>query len=327
MLETTIYGIEWPIIERQYDYDDTVILRGYFARKGYLPDILRRFILDLYAKKTQLKGVEGQEVEYALAKTYVNSIYGMAYTRPIRTTCQITEDGSIVEGEAPDIAEALEKYQKSSAYFMPYSWGAMTATLGRVHLQQMIDAVGDAFLYCDTDSVFADNPERSRAALKKLDEKLTAERRKCGLQLVYKDIKGRDHELGTIDEEPEVAFKSWGAKKYITVDREGTLQCTIAGVPKKAGAKIIGTPDNFELGLVFRGEVTNKLCLWYNDDEGLILHDSQGRPIRTYANVAMLPVNYVLGLSDDYRLCLQVEGVNGRYSYSQLNNDMVEDYI
>lgn len=74
MLETTIYGIEWPIIASQYDFSDTVVLRGYYTHKGYLPDLLRTFVLKLYAQKTELKGVEGKEVEYSLAKTYVNGV-------------------------------------------------------------------------------------------------------------------------------------------------------------------------------------------------------------------------------------------------------------
>lgn len=74
MLETTIYGIEFNIIANQYDFDEVVILRGYYARKGYLPNILREYILKLYTEKTELKGIEGKEVEYSLAKTFVNGV-------------------------------------------------------------------------------------------------------------------------------------------------------------------------------------------------------------------------------------------------------------
>ena len=45
MLQLTLFGVEWPIIEAQYEYDDAVIIDGYFAEKGYLPDIVRRFVL------------------------------------------------------------------------------------------------------------------------------------------------------------------------------------------------------------------------------------------------------------------------------------------
>lgn len=74
MLKLTLFGVEWPIIESQYNFSDSVIIGGYFARKGYLPDIIREFVLKLYSQKTELKGVEGKEVEYSLAKTYVNGV-------------------------------------------------------------------------------------------------------------------------------------------------------------------------------------------------------------------------------------------------------------
>ena len=74
-IQLSLFGVEWPIIKAQYDYDDAIITGGYFADKGYLPDILRKYVLDLYAKKTELKGVEGAAVEYAVSKAYVNGCY------------------------------------------------------------------------------------------------------------------------------------------------------------------------------------------------------------------------------------------------------------
>ena len=325
MVEITIFGIEWPIIEAQYNFSDLVILRGYFARKSYLPDIVRSFIIELYAKKTELKGVADKAVEYSLAKTFVNGVYGMAFTRIIRPKCYFL-DGIIIEGEAPETEKELDRFQRSTSYFLPYAWGAMTATLGRVYLQKMIDAAGDHFLYCDTDSVFASHPEAVRPAMRKLEQSIKEYQRQCGIELTYYDIKGKPHELGGIDEEPECAFMTYGAKKYITVEADG-LHCTIAGVPKKPGAKIIGSPDGFTLGMCFAGRDTGKNCLWYNDDENITLHDAAGRPIRVYSNIAMLPVDYILSLSDDYTTCLQIEGINRLYSFNYLNENMNEEYI
>lgn len=306
-IQLSIFGIEWPIIKSQYEFDDAIIIRGYFARKGYIPDIVRNFILELYQKKTELKGIEGMEVEYALSKTYVNGVFGMAYTDIIRDCFEVTEEGiSLKPPEDPE--EVLMKFQDSTSYFMPYVWGAMIACLGRVYLQKMIDAVGSDFVYCDTDSIFCLDPEKNRPKIKQLEAELSAYHRRCGLQLVYKDKKGRDQELATISEEPYVQyFKTYGAKKYITVE-DGKLTCTIAGVPKKAGSKIIGSPENFQLGMVFKGEETHKNCLWYNPPPGYYLHDEQGREIEVHYNVAMLPCDYLLSISRDYMECLSIEG-------------------
>lgn len=327
MLKLTIFGIEWPIIKRQYDIEDTVILGGYFAKKGYLPDIVRSYVLELYAKKTELKGVAGQEIEYSLAKTYVNGVFGMAFTRMLRQSFEFTDKGEIIESPHRDGNIKLKEVQKSTAYFLPYAWGAMVATLGRVYLQKMIDAVGDDFVYCDTDSVFAIHPENSRRRIQELEKEITAYQEQCGLPLTYYDIKGKLHELGSIDEEPECSFMTYGAKKYITVEPGNKLTCTIAGVPKAAGSRIIGSWENFKLGMVFEGHETNKLCLWYNEDENIILHDEKGREIPIHYNIAMLPVNYILSLSSDYTMCLQMEGINELFSFKEAQPNQNEEYI
>ena len=308
-IQISIYGIELPIILRQYNFKDAFILNGYFTEKGYLPDIFRSFVLDLYGKKTTLKGIKGKEIEYAIAKTHVNGVFGMCYTDPLRYTFELQESGEIDILEPPEISAFLEKYQSSISYFLPYAWGTMTAALGRLQLQDLIDAAGwENFVYCDTDSIFAIDTPEARAQLEKVRSKTVEEYKKCGFEIAYKDTKNNEHILGDIAEEDRCEyFKSYGAKKYITVEN-GELKCTIAGVPKKAGAKIIGTPENFQLGLNFEGAKTGKNCLWYNPRYEGRLEDPEGRPIEIYHNIAMLPCDYLLSMSAEYEECLSIEG-------------------
>lgn len=324
-LRISILGIEWPIIKSQYNFKDVVILRGYYSRKDYLPDLIRDYVLELYAKKTELKGVAGSEIEYALAKTFVNGIYGMCYTDPIREQTTFTDTGLINTGIG-DLGESLEKYQKSKAYFLCYAWGVVVAALGRVFLQKMIDAAGPNFIYADTDSIFALDPVNTDKAIRALEKELKEYHRLCGKQLIYYDIKGRPHELGGIDEEPFCCqFLTLGAKKYITIEG-GELKATIAGVPKAAAPGIIKDPANFKPGLNFPGSITKKMGLWYNEDMGLDLRDKEGRPIFTASNVAMLPCDYLLDLSDDYLNCLSFEG-SKIWSFKPADKNMIEDYI
>lgn len=306
-IQLSLFGIEWPIIKKQYNFTDAILVKGWYARKGYLPDIIRNYVLELYAQKTELKNVAGMEVEYALAKTYVNGIYGMMFYNPCRDSYLFTDDGILIQPEE-DPEAFLEKYQNSISYFTCYSWGCLTSCLGRIFLERMIDAVGPDFVYCDTDSIFCLDPEKNRPKIRALAEELKAYHRQCGLQIVYKDIKGREHELGDISEEPYVqAMRVWGAKKYATVE-DGKLTCTVAGVPKKAGSRIIGSLDNFRIGLNFKGKDTGKNCLWYNPPPKFKLHDRLGREIEVHYNVAMLPCDYLLSISQDYQECLSIEG-------------------
>lgn len=255
------------------------------------------------------------------------AINGMTFTNPLREAYEVTEN-NIELKEPEDPAEFLEKYQNSISYFLVYSWGCMVSTLGRIFLGRMIDAAGpENFVYCDTDSIFALHPEIVEPKIKALEKELCEYQRRCGMQLIYKDIKGYEHELGGITDEGRVEyFKTYGAKKYITVE-DGVLTCTIAGVPKKAGSRLIGTPENFQLGFNFKGKDTGKNCLWYNPDPGFTLHDEQGRPIEIHSNVAMLPCDYLLSLSNDYMECLSVEG-NFHWNFKEADTNTIneEDY-
>lgn len=322
-ISLSIFGIEWPIIKSQYDFDDAIILNGWFSYKTYMPDIIRNFILELYAKKTELKNVAGQEIEYALAKTYINGVYGMAATRPIMPRYEFNENGIELKPD-PDISEELERFQNSTSYFLPFSWGCIISTLTRVYLQKLIDAAGfDNFVYCDTDSIFMkQDPDAIKRVLDVI-EKEKEDNRRCGLNLVYYDIKGKPHELGGVDREPDADFKTFGAKKYITVE-DGILKCTIAGVPKKKGAEIIKTPDNFKLGLNFPGAITEKLCLWYNDSPGFNLHDQNGHVIIVRDNIAMLPCDYLLDISQDYRECLSIEG-DFHWNFTEADKNVINE--
>lgn len=319
VISVSIFGVEWPIIKSQYDFDNAVILKGWFAYKSYLPDIIRNFILELYAKKTELKHVPDKELEYALAKIDLNGCYGMTATNPIIHGFDMTNN-DIIPKEEKNPSEVLLKYQNSTSYFTVWAWGAMTSALTRIYLQRMIDCAGwDNFVYCDTDSIFAINTPEVIERIKAMETDIIAHHRKCGLNLIYYDVNGKPHELGALDREPDVHFKSWGAKKYITVEN-GILKCTVAGVPKKKGAEIIGTPDNFKLGLNFSGTITGKQCLWYNEPLGYKLHDEQGREIDVNYNIAMLPCDYLLSISQDYRECLSINN-NFHWFFTEVEKD------
>ena len=101
-------------------------------------------------------------------------------------------------------------------------------------------------------------------------------------------------------------FSTLGAKKYCyeyTKNGEKKFAITISGVPKKEGAKIMKSCDNFKIGFVFKN--TGKLIPVYSDtqDKGnRIVTDYLGNTTTVHISsyVALADVDYKLGLSEDY---------------------------
>ena len=72
---TSITNIDFEIIEQCYEWEELYIGDFYTYIKGYLPTPFIKTILDLYEKKTMLKGVIGREQEYQSAKENINALY------------------------------------------------------------------------------------------------------------------------------------------------------------------------------------------------------------------------------------------------------------
>lgn len=71
----TITNVDMEIINFAYDYDYMEIGNFRIYQKQYLPIEVCRSLIDLYKKKTELKGVKGKEQEYLVAKGLLNSCY------------------------------------------------------------------------------------------------------------------------------------------------------------------------------------------------------------------------------------------------------------
>lgn len=72
--------VDYIVIRDQYQWESAVILKSYRSEYGMLPKAMRDVTLEYYKRKTELKGVMGQEAYYSKAKAKLNSIYGMCAT-------------------------------------------------------------------------------------------------------------------------------------------------------------------------------------------------------------------------------------------------------
>ena len=302
-LETTVTDIDLKIIMEEYT-GQIVFLQGWYSSYKKLPDALINEVVKYYKDKTELKGVKGQEIFYDKAKALLNSLYGMMAQDPVKHSLIFQQCGNWEEDDTPD-EELLGKSNKRA--FLAYQWGVWVTAHSRDALERGIrlvhDTEGADFIYCDTDSVkYTGIVDWSSYNSDRCSECLDS-----GSYAV--DPQGITHYMGVYETEdnPDTGvayryFKTLGAKKYAYVEKEGEgVHCTIAGVNKKKGGSELdehGGLSAFAEGFVFRKAGGTQAV--YNDNPLMDHVVIEGKSLEITANVAILPLEYTLGITGEY---------------------------
>ena len=322
-IELTLTDIDFNFIldTHECEYE---ILESYYATYNYLPKLFYNFILDKYVKKTQLKNVEGKEIEYALEKGKFNSLYGMSVTNTIRDDVTYSNDTgwTVTELTNEEIIKKLWNEKKKG--FLSFSYGVWVTAYARRNLLTNVCKLDEKCIYCDTDSlklfrgydknVILDYNKSVKERIKKVSKLLQIPMEKYE----PKDIKGEKHLLGVFEKEGEKynkytydEFITQGAKKYAIktkkMDKDGNMhdviKITVAGVPKDEGAKALKDLNDFRDNFIFKSSDTGKQSIIYIDDQETDrMIDCNGVP---YINTdgsgcCMIPCSYELGKSLDY---------------------------
>lgn len=285
-MELYINELDWGIILDQYNFQYE-ILRLWTATKSPLPQSFKDLIMQMYEKKTKLKGT-GDDYWYNKNKAYINALYGLMVQNPCKPSYEYVDGQMRLKDESME--DLIQAYQKHG--WLPYQWGCWVTSLARLRLQKAIDLIPpDDFLYCDTDSVkFIGHHEE---VFRQLNMELYDQRYSAV------DSKGKEHPIGIYELDAQYKrFKSMGAKKYAYEDMDGTLHCTISGVNKRTGPKELKTLDNFKEGFRFRK--AGGMCALYNDDPEVKKIRIQGHDLQIISNVALFPSTYTLGLTEEY---------------------------
>ena len=232
--------------------------------------------MELYQKKTELKGVEGKEVEYLLSKGMLNSVYGMMVTDIVRDNIIYTDDWEI---EEVNKEEEIQKYNNKRSRFLFYSWGVWVTAYARRNLWLGILELKDDYVYSDTDSVKFLNYEKHKDFFDKYNEwivekqKLTLKYYNLDEKLLYpKTKKGEVKLCGVWDFEGKYTrFKTLGAKRYL-YEEDGELYLTVAGLSKRNGIEYMKEKCNYDNTKVFE----------MFDDNLYIPADKTGKNTHTY---------------------------------------------
>lgn len=297
-LEICITNIDFRIIEETYTFNIEIPELLYFnARK--LPSPLIETTQKYYRDKTELKGIESQQVYYDKQKAKLNSLFGMCATDPVRLEFVLdTEHENLFSVKDKDVEETLAINKRRN--FLLYQWGCFVTAHARFRLYEAQKLAGDHGVYCDTDSVkyvgdvdFSDyNEVRKNASLE------------SGSYAADKN--GVTHYMGVYEQEQTYSrFVTFGAKKYAYEYGDGKTHVTISGVSKKAGGEELHEKGGLEaLKEGFRFVKAGGVELVYNDHTPRESRETDGHIYEVGPNVCIKPSTYTMSLASDYKQIL-----------------------
>ena len=295
-----------------YKWEEYKISNMNVYERGYLPTPFVKSILKLYKDKTELKGLVDQTVNYMISKNMINAAYGMMVT-DINIKNFVYSDGEY-STSPPDLASNMEKYNKNIRRFLYYPWGVWVTAYARANLFSAIAALGNDYVYADTDSVKYLNYEKHTEYFSRYREtimskiKAAAEHHNIDeSEFSPQNSKGKALTIGLWDFEGVYdKFKTLGAKRYL-VEKDGKLTLTVAGVNKKSACQYLestGDPfGQFQKDLVIPTDWTKRNILTYIDEEisGVVL-DYLGVPnkFEELSSVHMEGTEYSFSMSDSF---------------------------
>lgn len=289
------------IIADQYKCKEYYIREGQIAVKQYLPRWFTDYVFEQFKAKTMLKG--GDLVLYALAKSRLNALYGMCVQRVLKDNIkecyEADEKYAVGDYKTEIIKNPAEQYEteiNKTTSFLPYQWGVWVTAIATYNLFRLGKCVG-LWLYSDTDSIYGQEWDKKKVEAYNEDCKRRIKANGYG-PVTHN---GREYWLGVAEHDGEsdtyYEFKYMGAKRYAgrrCDDKE--IHITVAGVPKKKGAKCLKSLDEFVPGLVFPGEVTEKKTHTYIYED--IYTDANGNECSN--SVDLTQCDYKLDATDVY---------------------------
>ena len=277
----TFTELDWFTFDEFYDYKSITVHEFRYYEKGYLPKELILAVLELYRKKTELKGITGKEVDYMIYKGMLNACYGMMVTDIVRELLEYDyENGDYPKPTEEDLQktpeeleaernawreEQIKKYNESKKRFLFFPWGVWVTAVARRNLFNGIKAVGDDYIYSDTDSIKMLHPERHMDYVQEYNNQIHEKIKKVVKFFHSKQItvemfspknkKGSPKTVGAWEFEGTYRyFKTLGAKRYLVQNSDGSYALTVAGVNKQRACEYLEEESrrrNFPVILIY----------------------------------------------------------------------------
>ena len=229
----TITSVDWDLIRRQYDVCVVEWMGGYYFKGSRT--LFRGYVGQWIEEKNQAT-IDGNPGRRQIAKLMLNSLYGKFATQ-IRGTSRkpILDESDILR------YVDLEPEERDGVY-LPV--GTFITAWARRKTVMAAQALGDRFLYSDTDSVKVLGEERPRM---RVDDVRLGWWKDEGHFIRFKAIRAKTY----MAEYPDPRYGEEGH------DEPTRLEIHVAGMPKRCHKFV--TFENFQIGARYPGTLYRRM--------------------------------------------------------------------
>lgn len=314
-MEISLTDLDWDTFKQAYEFSSYEVKELHRSKSGFLATELIETILDYYEDKTKLKGTT-ESSKYNESKQFVNSIYGVAVTK-IASDEIVFDEGWEKIPLDDEMFYSIMQATSEDRTFLAYQHGVWITAWARHNLWRAILQMDKRTVYCDTDSIKGVFNEEDFEWFAQYNAEIELEQIEVARRLEIDvaryaptDPKGNPKRLGIF--EPDgyaVEFKTLGAKRYCSMDEDGKIDITVAGLPKSAGPKRIQSVDDFHNGVTWDSKDSGKLIAYYNDDQKPTLwidRDGNEYVSNDKFGIALKPTTFDLSISDEFMEFLEM---------------------
>lgn len=238
----TITSVDWDLICQQYDVEVTEWVGGYYFKSSRT---LFRGYVEKWIEEKNMATVEGNHGRRQIAKLMLNSLYGKFATQiSARSRKPILDEHDTLR------YVDLEPEDRDGVY-LPV--GCFITAWARRKTVMTAQALGNRFIYSDTDSVKVLGTERPRM---RVDDVRLGWWKDEGHFRRFKALRAKTYMAEYPDEE-------YGKEGH---DNPYKLEIHVAGMPKRCHPLV--TFENFEIGAEYPGKLYRK-----NVPGGVVLYE------------------------------------------------------
>ena len=247
LVTLTLCNPDLELFLENYDIDE-VYWQGGWKFRG-VRGIFKNYVEYWTEKKIEAKK-NHNGAKYVISKLMLNSLYGRFGLNPMsRTKRPFLVDGVLKFG-LNEIEQRKPIYVAMASFITAYARKDIIESAQKIRNYGLEHYGYDPWCYCDTDSL--------HVFLKLKD-----------LNALKRDLDIDDYKLGAWKIESQFTRAKFLRQKCYIEENEGTLNVTIAGLPKRLGKYI--NFDNFEIGFTTEGMQIDEHKLSYKQVKGGVL--------------------------------------------------------